>query len=35
ERYGPSLCTGCGRCVVVCPVGINITTIIQDIKEAE
>lgn len=35
ERYGPSLCTGCGRCIVACPVGINIATIIQDIKEAE
>lgn len=35
ERYGSSLCTGCGRCVVVCPAGINITTIIQDIKEAD
>ncbi|HZK43481.1 MAG TPA: 4Fe-4S dicluster domain-containing protein [Syntrophomonadaceae bacterium] len=35
ERYGTPLCTGCGRCIVVCPSGINIVNIIQDIKEAE
>lgn len=35
ERYGSSLCTGCGRCIVVCPTGINITSIIEAIKEAD
>jgi sulfhydrogenase subunit beta (sulfur reductase) len=33
ERYGPSLCTGCGRCIIACPAGINITRIIAAIKE--
>lgn len=35
ERYGYSLCTGCGRCILVCPSGINITEIIRQIKEVD
>lgn len=35
ERYGTPLCTGCGRCMIVCPTGINIVKIIDAIKEAE
>lgn len=35
ERYGTPLCTGCGRCTVVCPTGINIVKIIDAVKEAE
>lgn len=35
ERYGKPLCTGCGRCIVACPAGINITRIIKQIKEAD
>ncbi|MCX5780977.1 MAG: 4Fe-4S dicluster domain-containing protein, partial [Firmicutes bacterium] len=35
ERYGTPLCTGCGRCIVVCPAGISIVSIINEIKEAE
>jgi sulfhydrogenase subunit beta (sulfur reductase) len=35
ERYGYSLCTGCGRCTVVCPTGVNITDIIKQIKEVD
>lgn len=35
ERYGSPLCTGCGRCIVMCPAGINITKIIDQVKEAD
>ncbi|HHV16111.1 MAG TPA: 4Fe-4S ferredoxin [Gelria sp.] len=35
ERYGKPLCTGCGRCIVACPAGINIVEIINNIKEAD
>jgi sulfhydrogenase subunit beta (sulfur reductase) len=35
ERYGRALCTGCGRCIVACPAGINITQIIKQVKEAD
>jgi len=34
ERYGYPLCTGCGRCIVACPNGINIMNIIDEVKEA-
>jgi ferredoxin len=34
ERYGYPLCTGCGRCIVACPTGINIVNIINEVKEA-
>ena len=35
ERYQMLLCTGCGRCVIKCPVNMDITAIIKKIKEAE
>jgi len=35
ERYGKFLCTGCGRCLVTCPVNLEITQVIQQVKEAE
>ncbi|MDD4801470.1 MAG: 4Fe-4S dicluster domain-containing protein [Syntrophomonas sp.] len=35
ERYGTPLCTGCGRCMIVCPTDINIVRIIDAVKEAE
>jgi ferredoxin len=34
ERYDMLLCTGCGRCVVKCPVNMDITSIIRQIKNA-
>lgn len=33
ERYGTFLCTGCGRCIVFCPQGINILSIINRLQE--
>jgi sulfhydrogenase subunit beta (sulfur reductase) len=29
ERFGPLLCTGCGRCVTYCPVKINIKELVE------
>lgn len=29
DRYGKVLCVGCGRCMDHCPVGIDITTLIE------
>jgi ferredoxin len=29
ERYGKTLCVGCGRCVEKCPAGVDITKIIE------
>lgn len=35
ERHGMMLCTGCGRCLGVCPVNMDITAVIRTLKEAE
>ncbi len=35
ERYGEPLCTGCGRCIAVCPTGINIIEIMEKAKGVE
>ena len=32
ERYGNSLCCGCGRCIELCPVGIDISRVIEDVE---
>lgn len=34
EQYGPTACTGCGRCVDSCPVNIDITEILSHLMEA-
>lgn len=33
EQYGPTACTGCGRCIESCPVNIDITEVIQHLQE--
>lgn len=33
EQFGPLGCVGCGRCVVSCPVNIDIREIISDVQE--
>jgi sulfhydrogenase subunit beta (sulfur reductase) len=33
ERYGMFLCTGCGRCLRECPVGLNIADFINQLEE--
>ncbi len=34
EKMDTWSCTGCGRCIRVCPVGINTRSILKDAKEA-
>ena len=34
ERYGKTLCVGCGRCVADCPVALDITQLIEDVGAA-
>jgi len=36
EQYGlgtASACTGCGRCIDVCPVGVDITEVLMDLEK--
>ena len=33
DRYESSMCSGCGRCIEMCPVGIDISRVIEDAKE--
>jgi len=33
DRFGPIACVGCGRCIEVCPVGIDLTEILARIQE--
>lgn len=35
ERYGKTACVGCGRCMVKCPVAVDITRIIDRLQEVE
>ncbi|MDR1137751.1 MAG: 4Fe-4S dicluster domain-containing protein [Synergistaceae bacterium] len=34
QNIGMAACTGCGRCVRSCPVGINIKTVVEALMEA-
>ncbi len=33
DKFGQTLCTGCGRCVRLCPVGIDIAAIVEEISK--
>ena len=33
EDFGPIACIGCGRCIDVCPVGINILEVIEQVDK--
>ncbi|HRW13184.1 MAG TPA: 4Fe-4S dicluster domain-containing protein [Syntrophomonas sp.] len=35
QRYGKIQCTGCGRCIVLCPSGASISKMITEIQEAD
>ncbi|CAH2032206.1 4Fe-4S dicluster domain-containing protein [Trichlorobacter ammonificans] len=32
DKFGQTLCTGCGRCIRLCPVGIDIAAIVDEIS---
>jgi ferredoxin len=33
QQYGPTACTGCGRCIDLCPVNIDITEVLAHLVE--
>jgi ferredoxin len=33
DKFGQTLCTGCGRCIRYCPVGIDILEVLEDIEK--
>jgi sulfhydrogenase subunit beta (sulfur reductase) len=35
QQYGPTACTGCGRCIDACPVNIDITEVLGYLAQGE
>lgn len=35
DKFGQTLCSGCGRCIRICPVGIDIKAILEAILDSE
>jgi formate hydrogenlyase subunit 6/NADH:ubiquinone oxidoreductase subunit I len=33
DKFGQTLCSGCGRCIRICPVGIDIAQIVDEINK--
>lgn len=35
DKFGQTLCSGCGRCIRICPVGIDIAQIVDEISKKQ
>lgn len=35
DKFGQTLCTGCGRCIRICPVGIDIAGVLEEIEQQD